>query len=236
MFWLVSFLVILQYADCLRTVYETEYETNIEYTTRIHTIISTEWTTRIVNDLKTLSPNVSSVPSSNFSQSPVVPDSSESDITTTITSTSITYTTLNTFVSEALVGHNQKRRLHQDTPDLQWSDEIAASAQDYADAYNCNGTLTHSYNPKYGENLALGYTTSAAVEAWYNEITLYDYSDPVFSNKTGHFTQLVWSNSTLVGCGSKYCDDYFRQYTVCQYYRPGNWKGEFGKYVKPLKP
>ena len=109
---------------------------------------------------------------------------------------------LSDFASSVLAEHNKKRALHKDTPALSWSDTLASYAQDYADNYDCSGTLTHSGGP-YGENLALGYDGPAAVDAWYNEISNYDFSNPGFSSNTGHFTQVVWKSTTQVGCGIK---------------------------------
>lgn len=216
------FLGLLTFLGKVRC--DIKYVTNTiidyEVTTRTYTTLSTQWSTDTVNQI-TIS----------LSYNETIQDES----TTTITSTIFTYTTLEAFPSEALVSHNTKRRLHQNTPDLLWSDIIAQSAQNYADAYNCNGTLIHSGNSNYGENLALGYNTTAAIEAWYDEIDLYDYRNPIFGENTGHFTQLVWKNSTYIGCGTKYCDEYYGDYTICQYWAPGNYKGQFSSNVMPLK-
>lgn len=154
--------------------------------------------------------------------------------TTTIYSTRFATMTLHPFQADVLITHNAKRRLHEDTPDLKWDDAVAASAQAYADEYNCNGTLIHSHNSLYGENLALGYNTTAAVNAWYNEIRLYGYDNPVFAEDTGHFTQVVWKSTTRIGCSFKDCGVFYGQYTVCQYAAPGNWKGLFSTNVEPL--
>ncbi|ONH67864.1 Cell wall protein PRY3 [Cyberlindnera fabianii] len=162
--------------------------------------------------------------------------------TTTTTSTILTTVTLDqddsspttsSFQELALSHHNAVRALHVDTETLLWSETVALSAQSYADRYDCSGSLTHSHG-QYGENLALGYNTTAAVQAWYNEVSLYDWSNPVFSERTGHFTQIVWLNTTEVGCGYKDCGSYYGQYTVCQYNAPGNYAGLFEKNVMPL--
>lgn len=46
---------------------------------------------------------------------------------------------------------------------------------------------------------------SAAVDAWGLEREQYNWAKPGFSEATGHFTQLVWSNTTSVGCGRTDC-------------------------------
>ena len=45
-----------------------------------------------------------------------------------------------------------------------------------------------------------------AVDAWGNERDEYDFNNPQFTEQTGHFTQLVWKNTTTVGCGRKFCN------------------------------
>lgn len=117
----------------------------------------------------------------------------------------------------------------QDTPALTWSDEIASLAQDSANNYQCNGILTHTgktyKGEQLGENLAYGYSFEKAwaVRAWFNEIEYYNYNDPKFDESTGHFTQLVWSRTTEVGCGYKYCGEVYGDYIICNYYESGNW-------------
>ncbi|KGK40268.1 hypothetical protein JL09_g544 [Pichia kudriavzevii] len=128
------------------------------------------------------------------------------------------------FKSRYLEAHNYFRSLMQDTPALTWSDEIASLAQDSANNYQCNGILTHTgktyKGEQLGENLAYGYSFEKAwaVRAWFNEIEYYNYNDPKFDESTGHFTQLVWSRTTEVGCGYKYCGEVYGDYIICNYY------------------
>ncbi|QEU60422.1 Pry3 [Kluyveromyces lactis] len=153
--------------------------------------------------------------------------------TSAATSTSSSNSNLSSFASSMLDEHNAKRALHKDTPALSWSDELASYAQNYADGYDCSGSLTHSYG-SYGENLAIGYGTTGAVDGWYDEIKDYSYSNPVYSPGTGHFTQVVWKSTTKVGCGIKQCGDVWGQYIICSYDPAGNMEGEFGSNVEPL--
>lgn len=151
----------------------------------------------------------------------------------TTSSTASSASGLSTFASTILNEHNVKRALHEDTPALSWSDTLATYAQNYADDYDCSGTLTHS-GGSYGENLALGYDAAGAVDAWYNEISDYDWSDPSYSSSTGHFTQVVWKSSTQLGCGIKACGGAWGNYVICSYNPAGNYIGEFAENVEPL--
>lgn len=90
-----------------------------------------------------------------------------------------------------------------------------------------------------GENLAEGdgngWTSAAdaassAVDLWYNEVTLYDYSNAVFSSATGHFTQLVWVASTQIGFGA-YLTSSGEWLIVAEFDPPGNVEGEFAANV-----
>lgn len=101
-------------------------------------------------------------------------------------------------------------------PLMQWNEELAEQAQSYADS--C--ARQHApYEERQGaaENLAWGYSVSAAVDAWAAEHAVYNYPDG-FSGSTGHYTQVVWSSSTELGCGwNPDCS-----MTVCRYRDHGN--------------
>ena len=72
---------------------------------------------------------------------------------------------------------------------------------------------------------------------WYNEVadlpadaTLDTYGDESFGTKTtGHYTQVVWAETKMVGCGAISFKEtlngnvYFTKRYVCNYYPPGNF-------------
>ncbi|CAN3356093.1 protein Pry2p [Diutina catenulata] len=126
---------------------------------------------------------------------------------------------LSKFEQDTLDTHNEKRRLHG-VQDLSWDPKLVEYAKNYAESgiVDCNTMkLIHSHGP-YGENLAGGYVGGVdPVVAWYDEISLYDYSNPGFSEATGHFTALVWKSTSKVGCYAKMCNTKWRQYTICSY-------------------
>jgi hypothetical protein len=125
--------------------------------------------------------------------------------------------------SQALLNaHNAYRSKHC-VPALTWSSQLAAEAQQWADACSKTHSGGWTKQPPYGENLSWGTDRSAqaAVDSWYSEISQYNFNAPSYSNAVGHFTQLVWRDSKQLGCGMAVCNG--QNYWVCQYSPPGNW-------------
>lgn len=59
--------------------------------------------------------------------------------------------------------------------------------------------------------------------AWYAEIEVYDYSHPVYSKSTGHFTQIVWKDTKRIGVGYATAREGRKMFVVAQYGPPGNY-------------
>lgn len=133
-----------------------------------------------------------------------------------------------------LDAHNRYRAKHC-APALRWSDELASSAQAWADTLARRGCVLDHSHGKYGENLASGTSgfldPQAIVDMWYREARDYRYQRPGFSPATGHFTQVVWVKSTSLGCAVAKCAD--SDVWVCQYDPPGNFLGAFEANVLP---
>jgi pathogenesis-related protein 1 len=113
-------------------------------------------------------------------------------------------------------------------PPVAWSDEVASTAQEWAnhlkDTKDCG--LEHADGTGYGENLAAGTNVDAqrAVDMWAGEKKNYTYSpEYVFMGNTGHYTQIVWRESTHIGCASASCGG--SNVVVCRYDPPGNFIG-----------
>lgn len=45
------------------------------------------------------------------------------------------------------------------------------------------------------------------VDLWGDEYALYNYNNATFDETTGHFTQLVWKETTSIGCAAYLCPD-----------------------------
>lgn len=131
------------------------------------------------------------------------------------------------FAKSILDAHNEKRAEHS-AGKLSWKKELFDYAQAYADKYDCSGSLVHS-GGKYGENLACGYKTGVkALEAWYSEGDNYDYS----SYPLDHFTQVIWKDTTELGCAYKDCSSKnWGKYVICSYNPAGNVVGKADKNV-----
>lgn len=117
-------------------------------------------------------------------------------------------------------------------PPLVWDQALGDVAQAYADA--CN--FEHSMG-KYGENLyaSSGNTPPAeVVKSWADEVAEYDYATNGCSGVCGHYTQVVWADSTKLGCGVANCTENSPfgakfptwQLWVCNYDPPGNFVGK----------
>lgn len=161
---------------------------------------------------------------------------STSTSTTTSPTTTIASTGLN--ANEIVAAHNTWRTEVGVAP-LTYSDTLAASAQAWADTLKStkNCALSHSGGAT-GENLywagawsngpAQSITSTEVVNAWGNEKADYTYAtNSCAANKAcGHYTQIVWKNTTSVGCGVAVCDSPKNQVWVCQYSPAGNYVGQ----------
>ena len=136
--------------------------------------------------------------------------------------------------ASALVGYHNKVRQDVKVGPLTWSPQLAAVAQEWANRLAADGTLVH--RPKqgrgsspYGENLAIDSTPLAGAAAWYSERVNYRPGTLVTSanlNDVGHYTQMVWRDTTSVGCGKAIVQRgrYQNQVVlVCNYDPPGNF-------------
>lgn len=137
-----------------------------------------------------------------------------------------------------LQAHNAERARHSGTPPLKWNETLAKHAEKWAKYLASNDKFEHEKNTGEGENLYYSYgspvtTCKDAVTAWYDEIKDYDYSNPGFSSKTGHFTAVIWKSTTHVGAALAKSQDGTKTYVVARYSPPGNVLGKFQENVLP---
>jgi uncharacterized protein YkwD len=122
--------------------------------------------------------------------------------------------------------HNAVRK-KVGVPPLRWSRSLARHAQSWADrlaAQDC--ALKHRPSDKYGENLfwsSQPATASEVVAEWGSEAAGYDHRTNRCKATCGHYTQVVWSSTKIVGCGVASCGG--GDVWVCNYDPPGNIVG-----------
>jgi hypothetical protein len=139
--------------------------------------------------------------------------------------------------TEILQAHNDERA-EVGTDPLEWSDTLAATAQEWANHLAEIGRLEHSGSEGsgHGENLWMGtrdvFSDSQKVSYWTAEKTYFvpgqtfpDVSSTGNWQDVGHYTQMIWYNTTTVGCAV--ASDNENDYLVCEYDPPGNFIGEY---------
>ena len=145
----------------------------------------------------------------------------------------------NEFQKQSLEIHNKLRKNHHVQP-LKLNKDLCKIAENYAKEIAKKNSFEHSKNKYQGKNLGEnlfmcqgksinGYDMS---QSWYDEINNYSFKNATFKSGTGHFTQLIWKNSTDVGFG--YCkNDKGIYYGVANYFPAGNYMGQFKENVLP---
>jgi uncharacterized protein YkwD len=137
---------------------------------------------------------------------------------------------------QALDYHNKVRK-EVGTPPLAWSTELAEYAQAWADNLarnNCkfeHRPSSGEWKQIHGENIFWGsgtsYSALDASESWYSEIKDYKHGPISDANwpVAGHYTQMVWKNTTQVGIGTATCRG-GEILIVANYDPSGNYWGE----------
>jgi pathogenesis-related protein 1 len=131
---------------------------------------------------------------------------------------------------EILVERHNFWRADVGVGEIKYSNELANVANKWAVALKEMGCkFEHSQNA-YGENLFKGtvgyYTAGDAVDSWASEKQDYSYSKNKCTDGKicGHYTQIVWKNTTEFGCAKSVCDGSVTW--ICNYNPPGNYVGQ----------
>ena len=133
-----------------------------------------------------------------------------------------------------LAAHNDERA-RAGTPPLRWADSLEAEARAWARQLIATDRFAH--DPAlhgHGENLWTGWggrvwTPEEMIGEWIAEKA--NYRHGVFPNVSrtgdwnavGHYTQLIWRDTTHVGCAIETRGD--RSVLACRYAPPGNIDG-----------
>ena len=117
--------------------------------------------------------------------------------------------------------------------------QLCTFAQNWVNRLANEDKMYHSSGSGFGENIffqqgsecnmKIGIT---ATNLWYNEVSMHNYSSNQFVYETGHFTQVVWKNSTELGI-AKAVSGSGKCYISANYKPPGNYEGQFIENVLP---
>lgn len=117
----------------------------------------------------------------------------------------------------------------QDMMEMKWDEELAVKAQQWA-----NQCIFEHDESRYldrfimGQNLGLMWSTApldeeegdfkTRINSWFKEVSLYSFGGP-YTSKNGHYSQLIWGQSNLVGCGFSYyfANNRYNKLWVCNY-------------------
>lgn len=139
--------------------------------------------------------------------------------------------------TEFLAHHNLARK-EFNIPPLEWDASISSYAQEWAEylASKKRCRMIHrdelNKNPKnFGENLfwvseGSDFTPVNASALWYDEKSIFEKNNYRFneSSEMGHYTQMIWKNTTHVGAGYATCPS-GAIIVVANYNPPGNYIG-----------
>ncbi|XP_062374607.1 GLIPR1-like protein 1 [Sardina pilchardus] len=157
------------------------------------------------------------------------------------------------FIDDCVKSHNLKRSSVKppasDMRYMTWDGALAITARAWArmcvykhNIYLRDVKKVHPTFKSVGENLWVGYPPSSfsvekAMKLWVDgESIYYDYAHNSCKpgEMCGHYTQVVWANSSKVGCAVHLCPngvEGFKKgpptaYFVCNYSPAGNYQGE----------
>ncbi|MBN2892110.1 MAG: hypothetical protein JXL97_09600 [Bacteroidales bacterium] len=137
-----------------------------------------------------------------------------------------------------LVDRHNMYRQEQGAPNIEWSDELAEEAQNWANLIAKKDQLMHS-ELEYGENIFVSTylpTPEEVVDLWADEQKF--YNGEAISNQNfslfGHYTQVIWSSTIHLGCAEAVSKS-GNHYWVCEYDPAGNYLDEkpVENYKKP---
>eukprot|EP01124_Arcella_intermedia_P035026 TRINITY_DN8825_c0_g1_i2.p1 TRINITY_DN8825_c0_g1~~TRINITY_DN8825_c0_g1_i2.p1 ORF type:complete len:497 (-),score=121.45 TRINITY_DN8825_c0_g1_i2:68-1558(-) len=136
----------------------------------------------------------------------------------------------------AVLAAHQTERAKFGIPNLIWDCKLAQVAQNYANScpglsHSTTATSAYGTGEYVGENLAVASGMDPTASGWVGEKSSWTCSTNACSGVCGHYTQMIWAQTTRVGCGlKKGCTSGgWPNILVCNYAKGGNYVG-----VSPL--
>ncbi|KAF2865154.1 CAP domain-containing protein [Massariosphaeria phaeospora] len=153
------------------------------------------------------------------------------------------------FISTIIDAHWYWRKIHC-AQDLRWDPALAQAALESVSActrkpqHDRGGSNLSCVGPapeNYDQWIEFARTV---VHGWHEEETKYPYDNPSYADAWGHFTQMVWRDTSRIGCALGHCKDHGDSNSwpgrlYCFYENAGNniAQGEFEKQVwRPICP
>ncbi|OIW09744.1 hypothetical protein TanjilG_14267 [Lupinus angustifolius] len=132
-----------------------------------------------------------------------------------------------------LEAHN-KARAEVGVQPLNWSQQLAFATSRLVRYQRINNAcqFANLTAGKYGANQlwarGSAVTPRVAVEDWVKQKQFYNHSNNscLPNHRCGVYTQVVWKNSTSLGCAQATCVKEKTSLTICFYDPPGNYVGE----------
>jgi len=142
------------------------------------------------------------------------------------------------FIQSMLDSHNRDRARYA-SPSLVWDEKLATVAQNYANGckWGHNDQRSAQYGSSAGENIAMASGTPGipSYQQWADEEKDWtcDLTKTGACNGVcGHWTQILWKDTTKVGCALAKCNtgnpfgSGSWNYLVCDYATAGNWNNQ----------
>jgi len=129
-------------------------------------------------------------------------------------------------------------------PDLTWDEELETIAQRWANqCFQVHDGCRDVERFKVGQNIAATSssgenksTLEEMIQSWYDEVRNFDrryisaFTDDEDDDIVGHYTQIVWADTTKIGCGRMKFKEkktgWNTHFLVCNYGPSGNVEGE----------
>ncbi|XP_063703640.1 venom allergen 5-like isoform X2 [Culicoides brevitarsis] len=119
--------------------------------------------------------------------------------------------------------------------EMEWDENLARRAQQWA------SQCIYEHDPNrfddrfsIGQNLAIIWSSAplqegdfpGRVRKWFNEVNIYTWGQG-WTVRTGHYSQMIWAGTNLVGCGFSYyrAQGRYNKLYVCNYGPAGNVAG-----------